>query len=153
MDIKIENQKVASVAIGKETFYLKEVNVSDIPELQKHVTYFEKHLQSEEQGRPWTDEEVKEFLADSTDPQKKLFEVLSKDTEGFDADQLKKQMGLTNSQALAGMRAGLTRRAKRDYGKKEDIIENEWVIDKGMNEYWLNEDYFDIVKDYFKSKE
>ena len=151
MNIQIENGKVVEVVIGGEKFYLKDVSVNDISELQKHVSYFEKHMQGEEEGHPWTESELKEFIEDSTEKQRGMLEFLSKHPNGVDSLVLIKELGLNTSQAIAGMRAGFTKRTQRDFGNKEEIVESEWIKEKWMNEYWIKEEYFKFIKEYFES--
>jgi len=150
MEIKTENDNIVEVMVGGSRFHLKNVGVSDISELQKHVSYFEGHMQEEGNGHSWTESEIKEFIENSTKNQRKMLEFLSKHPNGVDSAVLIKELELGTSQAIAGMRAGFTRRTKRDFGNKEEIVESDWIKEKWMNEYWIKDEYFKFIKEYFE---
>jgi len=152
MNLEVNENNITSVTIGKRMLYLKDLNTKDLPELQEHVAFFEKHLKDDEEGLPWKEEEIKVFVEDSSKQQKEMLKILTQYPDGIKTTDLIKKLGYDAPQAIAGLRAGFTRRTAKVFGKKSKIVESEWNPDEGMHEYWINEDYFPQIKKFMSEE-
>lgn len=109
----------------------------DLMGLGKDHEWEEAELDAEAQTE-WTDSELEEFIGELTKHQRAYLEVLAATTKdwmttGEVLERLKKKSdwGYT-SQSIAGIRQGLTRRAKNWY-KHETVDESVWEEDLWMN--------------------
>lgn len=153
MEIKTKGDKIVAVKIGGiMTIPLRDVKSKDLTILEGHVTYIEEHILSADDGFPWTKEEIKSFLDDSSEKQRNMLKKLLNYPKGIQTKDLVNQLGLSASQAIAGLMAGFTKRVKRDFGNKQSLVDQNWSNKLWTNTYWIREEYFKIIKTYFSQK-
>jgi len=147
MEFKTEKKTITHVNFLGAWRELRGVGTEDIDELTSHVDFFEEHI-CEPDDKPWTKEDIITFVDDSTTLQKKMLQTLVKFKDGIRMDTLSKELELTSAQ-IAGLCSGFARRHRRDFLGKADIVVAKWTDDY-LNEYWIDEDCYDVVEEFFK---
>jgi hypothetical protein len=91
------------------------------------------------------DKNITDFVKDLTDNQRRYLEVLlNANGKQVSSETIQAKLKI-KPLVIAGLRSGMTRKAKNWYGM-EEIDENEWNHNEWQNYYRINPKYFAALK-------
>ena len=160
MKILIDNNKIVEVSVNGISIPLKrEIEVSELEELRKHLEYVEKYLdisrimakmkKDVEEGYRWNEDELKDFLKECPKSQKIFLKAMVDNENGASRDQINALMEKYTGEplkrySLPGIQSSMVRRSY-NFGYKEKI----WTSKDNL--YTLKKKYRAIVKNFIEN--
>ena len=141
---EVNSSGIIAVKIGALRIPVSQADVSKISEIRKHImALIELGVFQEPRAS-----NLQKLAKSLTELQRKYIAVLNVD-KWTSKEEIDRFLSLSDPRALAGIRAGITRKARKILGISETIDEEFWDKETSELKYRLKAQYAD-VKNYLK---
>jgi hypothetical protein len=152
MNIEIKGDDIISVKMGQFILPLTNVNESDLPELKKHVKYFEEHLGTVKENPVLLDkQDVTSILSKAPHNQLVLLKILLKHPNIIQTTLMSK-LGFSDWQSIAGIIASFRKKINKYGRNKLNLIQSKKDSSKDCEMvYSIGKGYTNILNEYFST--